>query len=279
MYLTTSAKSRASSLKWWDTISTEDARRYQQQNEELLGRLNAVEAELARRMQQDVTIDGIRKLYGPVKDFPYELIPARVVAGDAMPYGQTRLLNTGAEKGTRVTTRVLLTDRSKALPIRLAAVTPTALVGEVVESSAFAARMRLVTDRGYSTTHALIRRVIDPKKSRQITVVEAASVQPLNAKNNAPIPVKAYGDGVSSVLVPRVKAYHNVQPGDLLVTMPDDPMLQAELRIGVVEEVQPDKDDPHFVTLKVRPSADLAALREVFLVVPLGEKLDEGGRH
>ena len=54
--------------------------------------------------------------------------------------------------------------------------------------------------------------------------------------------------------------------------------MPAEVHIGTVAEVT---DDPHrqglFVNLKVRPAADLEAVRHVYIVVPVGALSDQAG--
>ncbi len=52
--------------------------------------------------------------------------------------------------------------------------------------------------------------------------------------------------------------------------MPHERFLPAEIAIGKVVVVEPDPDKPGFCKLVVKPDADLAALREVYIVVPRG---------
>jgi len=215
----------------------------------------------------------MRALYGAIPYAQWELIPAVVVGRESLPYGRTRLLNAGLSQGAAVgagvTTRRLLTDRSKRLPRNVATISATALVGRVIDAGRFTARLQTVTDPGFEVA-AKIRRVIDPANPRKITVTAGgAGEQVLTPANNVRIPVQARGDGRGKMLVRDVNAYHNIRPGDLLVAAGDDAFLPVQARIGKVVEVI---DDPRrrglFVSLRVAPSADLAALREVYIVVP-----------
>jgi len=269
MYLATSIESRVGRLGR-RAVSPAEVRRLLAANEELKARLNAVEGELARLIRRRRTM---RALYGAIPYAQWELIPALVVGRDSLSYGQTRLLNVGrsdgAALGAGVTTRRLLTDRSKRLPQNVATISATALVGRVMDAGRFTARLQTVTDPAFEVP-AKIRRVIDPSNPRKITVtVGGAGLQVLTPANNVRIPVLARGDGRGGLIVRDVNAYHNIRPGDLLVTAGDDAFLPVQVRIGKVVEVI---DDPRrrglFVSLRVAPSANLSTLREVYIVVP-----------
>ena len=262
-------------------LSGAEAEALRNENEELRGRLMTLEGELERRIRQQAEMDS---LYGRLGDFACKLMPARVVGAESLPYGRSRLVNVGrshgVEPGALATTRRLLTDRSKTLPTNLAALSRTALVGRVTATGPFTARLQLVTDAGFRML-ARIRRVLDPAQPRQITVERgtARAVQMLSAANNHPIDkVEICGDGVGEILASGVKAYHNVQPGDWLVTSGSEAFLPAEIRIGSVVEVSPAPQHPGFVTLRIKPHADLESLREVYLVYPLAGRLEEDPR-
>jgi cell shape-determining protein MreC len=77
------------------------------------------------------------------------------------------------------------------------------------------------------------------------------------------------GDGEGSLIVTVAKA-HAIRPGDSLVSRTDEKFLPAEIAIGKVVVVEPDKDKPGFSKLVIKPDADLAALREVYIVVRRG---------
>lgn len=270
MYLTTQFKRNVVGSP--SRLSAQEARRLQRENDILRRRLAVAEGELARRL--GMAADMNRARLGPLKDFPCELIPARVVAADALPYGRTRLANVGESRGVRpdmrVTTRELLTDRSKRLPGRWAAVTPTALVGRITNSSAFAARLQLLTDRGFEMRVHIVR---DPDNPREITVItpRGGSVQMLNRDNRfAPVEAWIRGNGTDAMTVPSIPKKHNVLSGDWVTTRDDDTFLPAAVRIGRVVRVTNDPEHAGFVNLRVAPSVQMSSLREVYIVVPLG---------
>lgn len=277
MYLATAFKSHAGK-PGMRPISPAEAERLHDENQRLRARIEGLAQELLRAKQQVADVQAIRALYRPVRDLPCELIPARVVGGDSLPYGQTRQVNVGrrdgAEVGARVTTRDLVTDRSKALPEglpaisalrRLNTVTGCALVGRLVETGRYTARLQLVTDRGFETA-ARIRRVIDEDHPRRIKTAEASET--LTAANNRLIDVTARGDGAGGLVVDDVSADHAIRPGDWLVTRDDDAALPVQILIGKVAEVADHPDRPHWlVRLRIQPAANLPALRGVYLVL------------
>ena len=142
MYLTTTIERRTERLGQ-RAVSPGEAQRLMESNAELERRLTAAEGEWARLLAQQ---QQMQRLYGVIPYGQWELIPARVVAVDSLPYGQTRLLNVGRSRGAApgesVTTRRLLTDRSKRLPAGVAAIAASALAGRIVEAGPFTAQMQ-----------------------------------------------------------------------------------------------------------------------------------------
>jgi len=263
MYLSAALRRKTASGE----LSPLEARRLRQENQRLLSAANywRRESEECRKDLRNVL--NLRQRFGP-DSIDYEIIPARVVAEDSLPYGQTRELNVGTRHGAQVGSAVVLTDRSKALPEDLPVVTTEALVGKLVDTGAFLSRMRLVTDREFKVS-ARIRRLVDPNRPREITVIKdnSAAREVLTDRNSTPLDVQAVGDGAEGLVIPHVKEIDNVLPGDLLVTAGGG-LLPVEMRIGRVTEVQRDTQYPHNVIVKVRPDADLSVLREVYVVLP-----------
>jgi cell shape-determining protein MreC len=215
-----------------------------------------------------------QRMYGPAADISCELISARVVGAGSLPYDRTRVLGSGDRQGIRpgdaVTVRELATNRSKSLPPKLAVVNESSLVGRIVDSGAFTARLQLVTDRGFQVS-AHIRRVIAPGRTRTVTVTEGdlPRTTQLTPENNTPITVLAVGDGGSMVVAPDVKAYYNVLPGDQLWASAEKEFLPVDIYIGKVEKVRLNEKDSRRVTVYIRPHADLADVRDVFIISPL----------
>ena len=272
MYLTTAFESHLNGLLA-SRIPQPEARRLKQDNEALRDQIARLDQRLQRQESLLKIAQNYRGLYGPGGDaeLPWELLPARVVMMGPLPYGATRVANRGSANGVRpglkVTERVALTDRAKALRPGLDVVAGAALVGRVIESSAYSARIQLVSDSAFQIDARILR---DVRNVRYIVDASAGQRQPLTAANNEPVDApNVRGDGAGRLIVPNVKEDHNVLPGDVLVTRAEDYALPVSLRIGVVAEVEKYPNSPGFVLLRVRPATDLAALRAVHIVIPL----------
>ncbi len=267
MYLATKIESHRKKLGQ-RAISPTQARRLQLANEELRGQLNVAESQLQQFIRRAREADS---LFGRVPYGQWRSIDALIVGRDALSYGKMRSVNAGKMRGVAggvpVTTRKLLTDRSKALPQGLAVVSASAVVGRIVTAGEYTATLQLLTDKDFSLS-AKIRRIIDPSNPRTITSSgETTIARPITAADGL-IDVHASGDGVSSMIIADVSEYDSVRVGDWLETS-DDGNLPAGIRVGTVSEVT---EDPQrvglFVRLKIAPFADLETLREVYIVIP-----------
>ncbi len=226
--------------------------------------------------RQAQRLANFQRMYGPTADIGCELIPAHVVGAGSLSYDRTRVLGSGSRRGINpgdmVTMRELATNRSKALPPKLAVVNESSLVGRIVDSGAFTARLQLATDRQFKI-NGKIRRVIVPGRARTVTVTEGSlpRTTQLTPENNTPIGVLAVGDGGSMVVAPDVKAYYNVLPGDQLWASAEKEFLPVDIYIGKVEKVEPDPDgkDAHRVKVLIRPHGDVANVRDVLIISPL----------
>jgi hypothetical protein len=156
----------------------------------------ALQAERARfqeRMRKDQEEKDIR--YSLLNGFPCDLVAARVVAEQSLPYGDARVVRTSVAKpGQYVTTIDLLTDRAKSLPeqdlLAIETLDSKALVGRVVSSRMAAAQVQLVTDKDFQIG-AMIW--YDLSKPRDIDTGHRS--EPLTAKNGKAIPTTIRGDG------------------------------------------------------------------------------------
>ncbi|MGC9455420.1 MAG: rod shape-determining protein MreC [Phycisphaerae bacterium] len=271
MYLSTALKSELKTIGSGG-LTAEEARQLAERCEALERQLVSVASENARLRQFLRTSDHISKMYAPTSDVLSDrLIPARVVLSESLPYGRTRLVNAGTSAGASadawVTTRLVHTNRAKALQKGLAAITLQAMVGRTTdETGAFTARVQLVTDPAFAMA-SHIRRIPDGR-----TVIvdrEGSAVEDqLNESNNEPIPVWVEGDGTELMAARNVTAYHNVKPGDWVMTTGDDHMLPISIPVGRVESVEPDPEDPQVVTVRIRPFEDLSSLRDVYIIAP-----------
>jgi len=272
MYVTNAVRTSVGRPK---VITEADVRRLESDREMLEGYVAQLQAEVADLKRQ---LPEIKRIFGqiPRTEFPYELIPARVVARDSMPYGSTGVVSFRSAyevpAGARVTTRRLQTDLPKALPENLSALTGSALVGRVTQTWAFGASLQLVSDKAFRV-HGRVHRIIrDRQNPRMIKVIEQgkARSEPLKDGrdgNNDPVPVFAEGDG-QGLIAREISENYGILPGDKLVTIKDE-YLPDRIVIGDVSEVIKDAEHPGFVTLRIRPAADLERLRFVYIVLPI----------
>ena len=224
-----------------------------------------------------------------------ELIPARVILGEALPYGQSITMSQGTIHGVERGMRVIdvLTDRSKALPAsdKMRVVTNlmplsekpifgSALVGWVEAAGSFTARVRLITDKRFAIT-ALVVRKINTIKPRIVTVdtPQGPTEQPLNRMNNKPIVIQLSGDGERGMITGEVARERNILPGDIVKTTGLTAKLPVDLRIGRIVSVERSVQNPNFVTAKVVPITELGARQNVFIVRSLVSQLhpSQGG--
>ena len=248
-------------------LSSFEASDLKKKLEEATWRCEKAEADLLKRMDEEKTRV---KVCGQMSDFPCELMSAHVAAGEPLPYGQTRLVDKGRVHGAGPESRVVtvLTDRSKSLPPRLATINSSALVGRLLETGAYFARVQLITDSGF---HLRCRIIRDPAVARTITETKGgvAAQKPLTHSNNVPVDVVADGDGVDGLTVCDVKKQYGIMKGDWLVTSRDDAFMPEHVRIGRVVEVKDDPKNQLFVIIHVQPSADLSSLKDVLIVYPI----------
>jgi cell shape-determining protein MreC len=276
MYLTTTVKH---STRPSPNLTREQAEHLREQNDELRRKLQTVETEALywKRVAQNGRVI-FSELFGPRRDAPVRLIAARVVIGDSMPYGWTRIVNVGRRQGAAdgmyVTQRRLLTDRSETLPANLAVLSGTTVVGRLLESGPFTARLQMVVDRGFQTP-AQVLRVIDPAQPR--LVLHQDQTTRLMEDINEPIEVVAFGDGSPLLFVPEVRKTHGIQAGDILQMRPYVGALPEPVEIGRVTHVMDDAKNAGMVELKIKPSADLPSLRDVYIVVPKLDRLQPQG--
>ncbi len=278
MYLTTGVKRLTRPRP---SAGATRAEQWREENEALRRKVRYLESEVHRT--QRVLQAGRRifsRWFAPQPSVPVRLVPARVVAADSLPYGWTRIINAGRRRGANlgayVTQRRILTDRAEPLEEAWPVLSESALVGRIIESGPFTARVQLVTDAGYEVRSQVHRRV-DPHAPRLIQAGD--QLVRLTAANNEPVEVVAFGDGATGLIVPEVRKVHNLRPGDVLQVRPDVGALPAPVLIGTVTNVIDDPKHAGMAQLSVQPAADLPSLRDVFVVVPeLGRLQPRGGR-
>jgi cell shape-determining protein MreC len=190
------------------------------------------------------------------------LIPATVVAADALPWRQSRLINAGLLSGVReaagVTTNqfTIHTAAAKGASKGLAVVTGELLIGFVDQVSTHSARVRLVTDR--ATTMPVV-------------------VARLEEKRLLPLEAQFWLAGTGGPLIEVRDVDHRyiksgaIKKGDLVLTTPHDARLPVPLTVGSVSRIRRDPDNRLLYLLDVEPGVDLDQVRRVFVVDPHGD--------
>ncbi len=213
-----------------------------------------------------------QKVFGPNDKLDRILIPARVASDDALPYGDTRVVNVGqrqaVQPGDDVTTRRLLTDRSRALG-QFDVMSQNVLVGRIIESGPYTARMILVTDKRYTVKAKVIR---DPGNPR---IIGGRTSEEELTDKHPPVPCTAAGDGRSGLIVTGARTDENVQPGDrLLAIMKREGYSDYAIPIGTVtaKEEDPHPDRGGYDRLHVSPDVNLAGLRRVYVIYHVGRR-------
>lgn len=249
-----------------ESLSREQLAALIEENRQLASRVATLET--MNLQYRAVFTNGVlfSRRFKPAGDLPIRLIPAEVVSGDSMPYSWGRLINAGRKKdvgkGFWVTNRIVLTDRAKTLPKNWFVISSSYIVGRIIESAAYSARLQLVTDKGFRA-QGQIYRVAD---GREVQI--GPTVTTLSKQNNILIDVVFQGDGKGCIEISNVKRSANVCVGDWLATSrTNNPLLPAPVSVGRVSKVINHKDRT-WVTLEVKPLVDLASMRNVMVVQP-----------
>lgn len=284
MYATTAVRHHVDEAMR-ETISQDEARRLRRENEYLRNALAVTAEGLVAVTREIDAVQHIRnRLYGPTAQMPSELIRARIVGADSLPYSATRVVGAGtgdgASPGHFVTTRELWTGHRLALPENLAAITASAFVGRITESDALTARLQLLTDRAFRLDVQIHRVVRDPNRPRLVTIATGDGpdrLEPLTTFH-PDIEASARGDGQRGMVIPHVRRRDEFRAGDIVKTRTNDAGVGASVPVGLVDRVEDDADEPGlFVSLHVKPYANLDTLREVYIIVPPKRDRAPGG--
>ncbi len=271
MYLTTHVRERVSELA---------GQADKQEDAETVALLAAIHEQLQSQRERIAQLTRWREVLG--EEFPCRLIEASVVGAEGLALRDRRQLDVGRSQGISpgdlATTRRLLHRVGVALPEYLTVLGRNYVVGRIIDSGAHTATLQLVTDPQFRMP-ACVRRMLYPGARRVIYVERPGGGRVQEEYKHdgrpgaypipKPIPVLAQGDG-RRIVLRHVPAQHGIQPGDLLTTAAStELLLPFGLTIGRVVGAEPDKQDAHAVTVLVEPLADLATLREVYVVMPL----------
>lgn len=250
-------------------------------------RLEALQQDLRARDQTIQAlrdrIDDLRRWRRTLKGFDCRLIDARVVASEAVPLRNRRLVaykdDAGVSVGDLATTRQVLHELPVALQGNYTVLGQNYVVGRIVQASAYTATLQLVTDRHFRMLGQLWR-LVWPGDERTIGTDEGDGARMAVRHSGRtrsfervgkPIVVQATGDG-RQIVLKRIPRAFGVAPRDLLTTGDATGLVPFGLTVGRVTRTERDPDAPRFETVYVEPLADLEALGEVYILVPLARR-------
>jgi cell shape-determining protein MreC len=187
------------------------------------------------------------------------LIPARVVAADALPTRQSRLINAGALGGVQLAAPVasehftVQFGRPGAARDGLSVLTGEVLIGFTCQVGTHSARVRLLTD-GKTRMSVLIARLAEHKFH--------------------PLDKEFWLVGTGGPLLEIHDVDHRyirseaIQVGDTVLSSANDPRLPASLTIGEITNIRKDPDNTLLYVLEVTPPIRGEDIRRVFVVDP-----------
>ena len=189
------------------------------------------------------------------------LIPARVVATDALSWRKSRLINAGTLSGVKRAAPVtsdhfaIHLDQPEAVRQGMSVLASEALIGFVDQVGTHSARVRLLTDRE-TRMKVLIARLEDGKYY--------------------PLDKEFWLVGTGAPLLEIRDIDHRyvktgaVTEGDCVLTSAADTGLPASLTVGTISRVRPDPDNGLLYRLDVEPPLKPEDIRTVFVVDPHG---------
>lgn len=146
--------------------------------------------------------------------------------------------------------RVIYIDRGTrdGVTAGMAVITPDGIVGKVSRADARTSQVLLISDPS-SGAGVLLER------------------QRLNGV------LKGSASGVPEIL--NVMSDEKIQVGDSVITTGGDRVFPKGLKVGTVTSAVPDFEHDPFLSIKVKPAADLNRLEEVLVITQLGERVPE----
>jgi rod shape-determining protein MreC len=143
--------------------------------------------------------------------------------------------------------RVIYIDKGSRAGIRqdMAVITPDGIVGKVKEVFAFSSQVLVITDHESGAGVIL-------EKSRLQGVLR--------------------GTGFFDLALNDIMADEKIEIGEHVITSGGDRIYPKGLPVGAISSSLPDRDNPPFLAIRVKPAADLSRLEEVLVVTKIAEQ-------
>lgn len=239
-------------------VSRDEWDKVVRQNQALTHQIVALASRYESLERQHASLAGIRQrgLSGG------RLISARVIAADASPLSESRLVNSGRLSGVRdgaaVASSYFTVEQSTGQEVQsgMSVLSGETLVGFVDQVGTHVARVRLLSDVGMELTVNVARLTGD-------------KYYPLDA-DFWMVGVGSLGTGlqIRDVNHRYVKS-GSIQIGDVVLTSQSDTRLPAPLNVGTITDIQPDPDNSLLYRLAVTPAESYDKIRNVFVVDPV----------
>lgn len=142
--------------------------------------------------------------------------------------------------------RVIYIDKGvyDGIKADMAVITPDGIVGKVKDVLPLSSQVLLINDRDSGAGVIL-------EKSRLQGVLR--------------------GTGAGDLQIDGIMADQNVEPGERVIASGGDRIYPKGMPVGTITGVAPDRDTGTFLTIKLKPAADLNRLEEVLVVTKMAE--------
>lgn len=182
------------------------------------------------------------------------LIPARVVADDAVPWRNSKLiLLRGASRNDAVISRHFSIDLAadEGVHTGMGVLATEVLVGIIEQAGTLTSRVRLLSDPGTRMSVAIGR--VD---GTDFTAVDGS--------------FWLVGGGHGRIEIRDVHHQYvndgDIRLGDVVLTRRDDPRLPPSVTIGTIVDMETDPDNGLLYILHVDPGVELESIRRVYVV-------------
>jgi rod shape-determining protein MreC len=182
-----------------------DLRRVHGENQQLQARVRELETALQERQSQTAEAARLRQLLGLRSILPLDALAAEVVAREGLPWYRVIVINRGSGDGVELNAPVI---------------SPTGIVGRVIERGPHAARVQLLLDRDSAVGAVIERTRVAGVVSGQVGSAEGAGGPPLG-----------------ELAMKYVPATSDVVENDLVVTSGSERIFPKGLAVGRVLSV------------------------------------------
>ena len=221
-------------------------------------RMEMLAHSLAQRIQaleaRNRELTGIRDLG---LDTRGQLIPARVISQDLLNWRESRLVDKGTLRGVRPGSAVVSNyftvnaGLEEGVTDGLRVMSSEALIGTVVQAATHSSRVQLLTDPD-------TRMIVTVSRRREDRLLPLNREFWLTGVGKGGMEIRDVGHGYIE--------QGDVQVGDVVMTVGEEPTLPVPVAIGIIREIRRDPDNGLLHILDVEPSVRPEDLSRVYVV-------------